>query len=208
MAERSDIISMNQSAGSIAVSRHLTRRRLLVLGSGAVALASLQPASASMRIDITGVVDPKPMPIALPDFIAAAPSESDLARSVTGVIHNNLERSGVFELIDPRRFKEQITNIDTVPHFPDWRVINAQALITGRITRQGQDQLKAEFRLWDVFAAKHLEGKQYFVAVDAWRSPAHLISDTMYERLTGAKIFFGSPCSTDDTVQPNGDCDR
>src|ERR1700675_1232838 len=105
MAERSDIISMNQSAGSIAVSRHLTRRRLLVLGSGACALAGICPAAAVTRVDITqGTV--QPMPIALPDFLAGAQPESDVARNVTGVITNNLARSGLFAPIDPRAFTE------------------------------------------------------------------------------------------------------
>ena len=46
---------------------------------------------------------------------------------------------------------EKIVNVDAVPRFPDWRTINAQALVAGRITRQTDGRLKAEFRLWDVY---------------------------------------------------------
>ena len=49
-----------------------------------------------------------------------------------------------------------------MPRFADWRAINAQALVTGRITRQSDGRLKAEFRLWDVFAGQQLDGQQYF----------------------------------------------
>ena len=76
----------------------------------------------------------------------------DIGRNVTAVISNNLQRSGLFAPINPAAFIEKITNSDNVPRFADWRTINAQALVTGRITRQGDGRLKAEFRLWDVFA--------------------------------------------------------
>jgi TolB protein len=31
-------------------------------------------------------------------------------------------------------------------------VINAQALVTGRVAREADGRLRAEFRLWDTFA--------------------------------------------------------
>ena len=89
---------------------------------------------------------------------------------------NNLQRSGLFAPINPAAFIEKITNSDNVPRFPDWRAINAQALVTGRITRQGDGRLKAEFRLWDVFAGQQLDGKQYFTTPDNWRRIAHKVT--------------------------------
>ena len=108
------------------------------------------------------------------------------------MIANNLQRSGLFAPINPQAFTERITNSDAVPRFADWRVINAQALVTGRITKQGDGRLKAEFRLWDVFAGQQLDGKQYFTTPDNWRRIAHIISDQIYERLTGEKGYFDS----------------
>ena len=128
-------------------------RRNLLAGAGAGTLAALLPrkASAVLRLEINqGNV--QPMPIALPDFVAGSPSETDVARNVTAVITNNLQRSGLFAPINPQAFTQKITDSDAVPRFPDWRVINAQSLVTGRITKQADGRLKAEFRLWDVFA--------------------------------------------------------
>ena len=85
---------------------------------------------------------------------AAAPDDGDVARNVTQVITANLKRSGLFAPIDPAAYIEKISNIDALPRFADWRTINAQALVTGRITRQGDGRLKAEFRLWDVASGR------------------------------------------------------
>jgi TolB protein len=168
-------------------------RRGLLLGASAGALTMLapRPAGAVLNIDINqGNV--QPIPIALPDFLPGAPSEADVAHNVTGIIANNLQRSGLFAPINPQAFTAKITNSDAVPRFADWRVINAQALVTGRITKQGDGRLKAEFRLWDVFAGQQLAGQQYFTTPDNWRRVAHIISDAIYERLTGEKGYFDS----------------
>src|SRR3974390_2611745 len=94
-----------------------------------------RPAHAVLNIDINqGNV--QPMPIAIPDFVAGSPADADTGRNVTPAIPNNLQRSGLFAPINPAAFIEEITNSDNVPRFPDWRTINAQALVTGRITRQ------------------------------------------------------------------------
>ena len=170
----------------------MNRRRLLVgAGAGALAAVAARPAAAALRLEITQG-NPQPMPIALPEFVAGSPTEAEVARNVTAIISGNLQRSGLFAPINPTAFTEKITNSDTVPRFADWRVINAQALVTGRITKQPDGRLKAEFRLWDVFAGQQLDGKQYFTTTDNSRRIAHIISDAIYQTLTGEKGYFDS----------------
>jgi TolB protein len=172
--------------------RPVTRRNLIA-GAGAVGIAALMPrtAGAVLSIDITqGTV--KPVPIALPDFAGASATDVDTAHNVTAIITSNLKRSGLFAPIDPAAYLEKSINPDAVPQFANWRAINAQALVTGRVTRQADGRLKAEFRLWDVFAGQQLTGQQYFTTPDNWRRIAHIISDAIYERLTGDKGYFDS----------------
>jgi TolB protein len=178
---------------SIWARRLWMTRRALLAGAAAGAAVGWRagPAAAIVSIDVTqGTV--QPLPIALPDFVGGGPSDADVARNVTQVITANLKRSGLFVPIDQAAFIERISDIDAVPRFADWRAINAQALVTGRITRQSDGRLKTEFRLWDVFAGQQLTGQQYFTVPDNWRRIAHIISDAVYQRLTGDTGYFDS----------------
>lgn len=170
-----------------------SRRSLLAAtaaaGAGALLGLSLRPAQAVLSIDVTqGNV--QPLPIALPDFVSGSPADVEQARAITQIITGDLKRSGLFAPIDQSAYLEKITTIDTVPRFPDWRTINAQGLVTGRITRQPDGRLKAEFRLWDVVGGAQLTGQQYFTSPDNFRRIAHIIADAIYERLTGEKGYF------------------
>ena len=62
--------------------------------------------------------------------------------------------------------------------------------MTGRIVPGDSGLLTVEFRLWDVFAEEHLEGLTLSGAADAWRKIAHIMSDKIYERLTGESGYF------------------
>jgi TolB protein len=159
------------------------------LAALAIALAafSVAPASAQVNIDINqGNV--QPLPIAITDFLGQG-QDGQLARDIAGVIEADLKRSGLFAPIDKKAFIERIGNFDAPPRFGDWRIINAQALVTGQVVRQGDGRLRTEFRLWDVFAGSQLDGQQFFTDKN-WRRVAHLIADMIYERLTGEKGYF------------------
>lgn len=170
----------------------LDRRRLLQVGASAIALTAFSPrrAGAALKLDITqGNV--QPIPIAIPPLVPVIPDDANAAAEITQVIANNLRRSGLFAPIDPAAYIEKITNVDAVPRFDDWRVINAQALVTGRVRREG-GRVRADFRLWDVFAGQQLTGQQYNTTIENTRRVAHIISDAIYSRITGDQGYFDS----------------
>ena len=133
-----------------------------------------------------------PLPIAIPNFVAGTPGDAEVGVGVSQVITNNLKRSGLFAPIDPAAFIGTHCQYRHAPQFANWKIINAQALVTGRMTRQGDGRPKAEFRLWDVNTGQQLTGQQYFTSPEYWRRIAHIISDQIYERLTGEKGYFDS----------------
>src|SRR5690606_3865375 len=109
---------------------------LLPLAGAPVSVA----AQDGLRIDITrGQVEP--MPIAITDFYGATPSDAQTGRDVAQVITANLERSGLFQPIDPRAFIQTPEALRVQPRFGDWRAINAVALVTGAASLQPDGRL-------------------------------------------------------------------
>ncbi|WP_223476117.1 Tol-Pal system beta propeller repeat protein TolB [Oricola indica] len=144
-----------------------------------------QPARALVEIDINkGNIEP--LPIAITDFI----SSDGIGAQISGVVAADLQSSGLFAPIGKGAFIEKVSNPDVAPRFEDWRVINAQALVIGRVIEEGDGRLRAEFRLWDTFAGEQMLGEQFFTNRDNWRRVAHIIADTIYQRLTGEKGYF------------------
>src|SRR5258707_424496 len=170
----------------------LNRRDILIGGAGAawgLLLPSLAGAQTKLQVTEGNVA---PLPIAIPNFVAGSAADGEVGVGVAQVITNNLKRSGLFAPIDQAAFIEKVSNIDLPPQFQSWKTINAQALVTGRMTPKPDRRLKAEFRLWDVAAGQQLAGQQYFTSPEYWRRIAHIISDQIYERLTGEKGYFDS----------------
>ena len=148
-------------------------------------LALATPSFAALQVDVNqGNV--QPLPIAIPDFIGDASAGANIAK----VVGADLERSGLFKPLNAKSFVEQIKNINAAPAFANWRVINAQGLVTGQVTMQGDGRLRVDFRLWDVYGESQMLGLQYFTQPENWRRIAHLISDAIYERITGEKGYF------------------
>ena len=115
-------------------------------------------ALAALHVDVTqGNV--QPMPIAIPDFLGG-PRGGQIA----GVVRADLERSGLFRPLDQKSYLEQIRDINTPPQFNNWRVINAQALVTGQATAQPDGRLRADFRLWDVYGEQQMLGLSFSTA--------------------------------------------
>jgi len=164
----------------------------LIVSVVALATAALQAQAQSSqppRITITeGNVDP--MPIAIPDFLGDQPRAEQVGKDIAKVIANNLERSGLFAPIDQRAFIERYTDFSARPRFGDWRLINSQVLVTGKAVLQDDGRLRVDFFLWDVFAERDMLGLQFFATPEGWRRVAHLISDQIYERLTGETGYF------------------
>ena len=146
-------------------------------------------ARAELTIDITrGVVEP--MPLAVTDFYGQGNGEKKFGANIGKVIAADLERSGLFSPIDKKAFIQTGESLNILPRFGDWRIINAQALVQGRVEMTVDGRLRVEFRLWDVLSEKQMVGLAYFTVPSNWRRVAHIISDAIYKRITGEDGYF------------------
>lgn len=165
--------------------------KLMAAGMMFLLVLSVSATHAALRIDITqGNIDP--LYIALVPFQGNQGTPSAVGEDVARLVQENLERSGLFRGIDRKSFIQTGLKANTLPRFGDWRIINAQALVTGEAKIQPDGSLIVSFRLWDVFAQERMAGWQYSTTQDNWRDVAHLISDAIYERLSGESGYFYS----------------
>ncbi|KAI94783.1 translocation protein TolB [Rhodomicrobium udaipurense JA643] len=163
-------------------------RRLTTLLAAFFAAAIFAPSLASAQVEVEirrGQV--RAIPIAVADF-TGDPVAAETAQVVTA----DLQRSGLFRPVPNSAFIERGANVDTPPRFQDWKVLNIQALVVGRVTDAGDGRLRGEYRLWDVMTGRHIAGEQFFIPRNTSRRLAHIIADAVYERLTGERGYFDS----------------
>ncbi len=152
-------------------------------GQAAPPAAPQNPSAQSAVIDVDHART-DPIPIAIPDFGGG----SDLSRGLAQVITNDLGHSGLFKPLDPASFLAAASP-DQVPDFKAWAATGAQALVTGSVSGGG-DQVRVEFRLWDILPGQQIQGTAYTTTAANWRRIGHIIADVIYERLLGEKGYF------------------
>ena len=129
-----------------------------------------------IEIDITrGNLDP--LPIAVSPLFQDKKSKvgfkkqlklDDLGLEISKVIENNLKHSGLFNPLDKDAFLQKPDIAHFKPRFEDWKLIKAQALITGKVEIINEN-LRVEFRLWDVLAAKEMLAIAFTTVPTNWR---------------------------------------
>lgn len=150
------------------------------------------PAFAQLEIDIERGIS-EPMPIAVPAFYGENKLSKEVGLEMSDVIAENLKNSGLFRLLSRFSYLQDATSLaNEGPRFNDWASIGGHALVSGVIKPKNEKELRVEFRLWDTINQKQVIGMAYTTTKDNWRRVAHIISDAIFERLTGEKGYFDS----------------
>ena len=154
-----------------------------------ISFLSSKAFSEDLRIKInSGQVEP--LPIAIANFTGEDGGSSKIGMQISTVVSNNLVGSGQFRAIESAAFIAPPTNPSVRPNFTDWTPLGIKALITGSVKNTNDEQIEVEFRLWDVIAETDLIGLRLSVNSKAWRRVAHIISDEIFERLSGDSGYF------------------
>ena len=133
-------------------------------------------------------------PVAIPHFknLGSVPDTHHISTSLSSVISQDLEISGLFRLIDPDTFLEDPGNSaitgDRI-NWRDWLDIGAEALIKGGFYVE-ESRITIEARLFDIVRGSFITGKRYYGKPDDLRLISHKFSDEVMYRLTGHKGIF------------------
>ena len=154
-------------------------------------------ATALIEVDITrGNLNPLPIAVS-PLYIDENSRKSfekvlkkkNIGSEIAIVVEQNLRASGLFNPLNKDAFLQAPDIANLKPRFEDWNLIKAQALITGKVSIV-DEKLRVEFRLWDVLAGKEMMALAFTTVPNNWRRVGHIITDKIYERLTGEKGYF------------------
>ena len=144
--------------------------------------------SQNLVVDITeGNVDP--LPIALQKFVSDGNS-LDISDNIIRVISNDLNSTGLFDIVDPKSYIEEPKSPSVRPGFKNWDPLGVKALVTGSVNMNSNGNVEVEFRLWDVVTEQDLTGLKLTVDSRYWRRISHIAADEIYKRLTGEEGYF------------------
>lgn len=143
-------------------------------------------AEAQLSIEITGAGANR-LPIAIADFTG----ERIVSQALTSVLRADLERSGLFRLIDTGSVPMSET---VAANFPDLKTRGADALASGSVmpSASNDGRYETRFRLLDVPKQTVLGTQSYVSNTSQLRTVAHRAADYIYEKLIGEPGIFST----------------
>jgi len=140
-------------------------------------------AHAQLKVEIAGVGSNQ-----IPVAVAAFADESVAPEQVSAIIRADLERSGVFKVIDARQTISDTANIDLAA----FKASGADALVVGSVQRLADGRFQVRYKLLDTVKKAQLSQLSDAVAARNTRLEGHRIADDVYEKLTGVRGIFST----------------
>ena len=140
-------------------------------------------ANAQLTVEITGAGANR-LPVAIADFTG----ERIVAQALTSVVRADLERCGLFRLVDAGA--PLADNVS--PPFEDLKSRGVDAVAGGSVSTAGEGRYETRIRLTDVPKQAALGTPAYLHTGAQLRATAHRISDYVYEKLTGEPGVFST----------------
>ena len=140
-------------------------------------------ARAELIIEITGAGEHQ-IPLSLVHF---AGEEKMVGQPISGVVTNDLLRTGLFKMIDPA---------GKAPHEPvdvkydEWPGVDA--LVIGNVRSLDGGRVEVRFRLMDMVRRTELVGLSVTAKSEQLRAIGHRVADLIFEKLTGSAGVFST----------------
>lgn len=147
------------------------------------AVFAASSAHAQFRVEIAGVNSTQ-IPIAVAGFA----DEGVAPDQVSAIIRADLERSGMFKVIDARQAIPETASVD----YGAWKASGADALVVGSVQRLADGRFAVRYKLLDTIKAGQLSSLSDAVQPRNTRLQAHRIADDIYEKLTGIRGAFAT----------------
>ena len=146
-------------------------------------------AQAALTIEITQGVEGA-LPIAVVPF-GWSGDTGTAPVNVAAIISADLSRSGRFEPLADSDLVAHPTDAKQVL-FHNWRMVNVDNLVIGKITQTTPGQYPGQFQLIDILRGKQIAAYSFPAAHKDMRRVAHHIADLVYEELTGERGAFNT----------------
>ncbi len=140
-------------------------------------------ADAQLRVEIAGVGADQ-IPIAIAHFASEGAGE----QSVHAIVRADLERSGVFKLVDANDMLSEKSAIDVAA----WKARGADALAAGSVTRMANGRIDVRYKLTDTVRGGELSALGLTVLDQFSRLAAHRVADDIFEKMTGVRGAFAT----------------
>ena len=144
---------------------------------------------ADIRIEITEGVEGA-IPMSVVEFDTAG-LPVQIKTDIAQIVSEDLNRSGVFKVLNSAQYVTQPHYSKDV-NYSEWRKLNQEYLVVGRILAGQPGRLNVQFQLLDVLKQKQLVGYSFPVTLRNLRTTAHEISDLIYETITGTPGAFNT----------------
>ncbi|MBT9515362.1 MAG: Tol-Pal system protein TolB [Methyloversatilis discipulorum] len=150
----------------------------------AALLFAAQFAHAQLTVEITGAGANR-IPIAIANFAG----EGLLPQALVGVVRADLERSGLFKLVDPG---SSPVHQDAAVDLNQWKERGADALALASILPVPGGRYEVRMRLYDIARQGKPDGMIFVFSPATVRETGHRIADFIYEKMTGERGVFNT----------------
>ena len=164
------------------MTKRLLARAVAVATLTVSTLLTAPVSHAQLRVEIAGV-GAQQIPIAVAGFA----DESIAPQQVSSIIRADLERSGMFKVMDAGVISDAAQ-----VNYGEWKSRGAEALVVGSVQRLADGRFDVRYRLLDTVKASQLSALALAAAPQFTRVTGHKIADDIYEKLVGARGAFAT----------------